>query len=81
MVQPFSITPCEEMVCVDDALAAQAAIEKEIVRLQEQVTALRKKQIEYHRVAHQLCEQHEYERSPYDPYSPLFCVHCRHQKH
>ena len=81
MVETFSIAPCEDMDSVRDALAAEEAIEREISRLQKQIAILRKQKIGYRRVAHQLCEQCVYERFPYDPYSPLFCVHCRHQKH
>jgi len=80
-METFSIAPCEEIVCVKDALAAQEAIEREITRLQSKIAELRKERVQYKKVASQLCEQHEYERSMYDPYSPLFCVHCHHQKH
>ena len=76
----LNIAPCEDMEVMNDALAAQDVIQKEIGRLKVLVSQLRSKQADYYLVGTALCAEHEYRRIPYDPYSPLVCTHCHHHK-
>lgn len=74
-------TPNEELRTVENAVAMQLHIQKEIRVLTNQINLLREKEGEYFKMAVSLCEKHDYRRIPYDPYSPLICEHCNHHKY
>jgi hypothetical protein len=79
----LDIPPCEEIDDMQKLIEVKGKISDTVEEMFSAVTYYRWMLRKYQKRAVELClltGEHEYEKQPYDPYSPMICVKCHHER-
>jgi hypothetical protein len=79
----LDIPPCEEIDDMQELMGVKGKISETLEEMFSAVTYYRWMLRKYQKRATELClmiGEHEYDKSPYDPYSPMICVKCHHER-